>query len=89
MLDSGFMPPVIRGSDRNLYGYRRDVATREKTTILCSRTFVLFTSHTLLKVIICCLQLNTQWLLERHPVGGLLVIDAVELRSMYYVVMPK
>jgi hypothetical protein len=52
-------------------------------------TFVLFTLHTLLKAIICCLQLNTQWLLGRHPEGGLLVIDAVGLRSMYYVVMPK
>jgi hypothetical protein len=57
--------------------------------ILCSRTFVLFTLHTLLKAIICCLQLNTQRLLGRHPAGGLLVIDAVGLRSMYYVVMPK
>jgi hypothetical protein len=55
---------------------------------LCSRTFVLFTLRTLLKAIICCLQLNTQWLLGRHPEGGLLVIDAVGLWSMYYVVMP-
>jgi hypothetical protein len=57
--------------------------------ILCSRTFVLFILHTLLKAIICWLQLNTQRLLGRHPVGGLLVIDAVGLQSMYYVVMPK
>jgi hypothetical protein len=28
-------------------------------------------------------------LLGRHPEGGLLVIDAVGLWSMYYVVMPK
>jgi hypothetical protein len=89
MLDSGFMPLVIRGSDKNLYGCRCAVATREKTTILCSRTFVLFTLCTLLKAIICCLQLNTQWLLGWLPEGGLLVIDAVGLRSMYYVVMPQ
>jgi uncharacterized membrane protein len=57
--------------------------------ILCSRTFVLFTLHTLLKAIICYLQLNTQRLLRRHPAGGLLVIHAVGLWSMYYVVMPK
>jgi hypothetical protein len=89
MLDSGFRPLVIWGSDRDLYGCRCDVATRDKTTILCSRTFVLFTLHTFLKAIICCLQLNTQCLLGRYPEGGLLVIDAVGLRSTYYVVMPK
>jgi hypothetical protein len=89
MLASGFMPLVIWGSDRNLQGCRCAIATREETTILCSRTFVLFTLHTLLKAIICCLQLNTQWLLGRHLEGGLLVIDAVGLRSIYYVVMPK
>jgi hypothetical protein len=49
----------------------------------------LFILCTLLKAIICCLQLNTQWLLGRHPEGGLLVIDAVGLRSMYFVVMPR
>jgi hypothetical protein len=80
----GFMPLVIWGSDRNLSGCRYDVATRDKTTFLCSRTFALFTLRTLLKAIICCLQLNTQWLLERHTEGGLLVIDAVELWSMYF-----
>jgi hypothetical protein len=63
MLDSGFIPLVIWGSDRNLYGYRCVVATREKTTILCSRIFVLFTLHTFLKAVICCLQFNTQQLL--------------------------
>jgi hypothetical protein len=56
---------------------------------LCSRTFVLFTLRTLLKAIIGCLQLNTQWLLGRHPEGGLLVIDAVGLRSIYFFVMPR
>jgi hypothetical protein len=83
------MPLVIWGSDRNLYGCRCAIATREKTTFLCSRTFALFTLCTLLKVIICCLQLNTRWLLGRHPEGGLLVIDAVGLWSMYFVVMPR
>jgi hypothetical protein len=86
MLNSGFM---LLGSDRNLKGCRCVVATREKITILCSRTFVFFTLRSLLKVIICCLQLNTQWFLGRHLEGGLFVIDAVGLRSMYYVVMPK
>jgi hypothetical protein len=89
MLDSGFMPLVIWGSDRNRKGHRCAVATREKITILCSRIFVLFTLSTLLKAIICCLQLNTQWLLGRHLEGGILVIDVVGLWSMYYVVMPK
>jgi hypothetical protein len=85
----GFMPLVIWGSDRNLLGCRCVVATREKTTFLCSRTFALFTLRTLLKAIICCLQLNTQWLLGRYLEGGLLVIDVVGLRSMYFVVMPR
>jgi hypothetical protein len=58
MLDSGFMPVVIWESDNNFYGCRCVVATREKTTILYSRIIVLFTLHSLLKAIICCLQLN-------------------------------
>jgi transposase InsO family protein len=44
------------------YCCRYAIATKEKTTILCLRTFVLFTLHTLLKGIICYLQLNTQQL---------------------------
>jgi hypothetical protein len=32
---------------------------------------------------------NTQGVLGRLPTSGLLVIDAVELRSMYFVVMPR
>jgi hypothetical protein len=52
-------------------------------------TFALFILHTLLNVIIRCSQLITQCLLGRHSEGGLLVIDAVVLRSMYFVVMPK
>jgi hypothetical protein len=76
----GFMPLVI---------CRCAVATREKTTFLCPRIFALFTLRTLLNAIICCSQLNTRWLLGRYPEGGLLVIDAVGLRSMYFVVMPR
>jgi hypothetical protein len=49
----------------------------------------LFTLHTLLNAIICCLQLNTQGVLERFPASGFLVIDAVGWRSMYFVVMPR
>jgi hypothetical protein len=44
----------------------------------------LFTLRTLLNAIIRCLQLNTQCLLGRHSEGGLLVIDTVGLRSMYF-----
>jgi hypothetical protein len=56
---------------------------------LCPRTFTLFTLHTLLNAVIRCSQLNTRWLLGRHSEGGLLVIDAVGLRSIYFVVMPR
>jgi hypothetical protein len=59
MLDSGFMPLVIMGSDRNLQGCRCVVATREKTIFLCLRTFALFTLRTLLNAVICYSQLNT------------------------------
>jgi hypothetical protein len=56
---------------------------------LCPRTFALFTLRTLLNAIIRCSQLNTQGVLGRLPASGLLVIDAVGLRSMYFVVMPR
>jgi hypothetical protein len=56
---------------------------------LCPRTFALFTLCTLLNGIICCSQLNTQGVLERFPASGLLVIDAVGWRSMYFIVMPR
>ena len=36
MLDSGFMPIVSKGNDRNLFGCRCVLATREKTTVSCS-----------------------------------------------------
>jgi hypothetical protein len=56
---------------------------------LCPRTFSLFTLCTLFNAVIHCSQLNTQCLLGQHSEGGLLVIDAVGLRSMYFVVMPR
>jgi hypothetical protein len=56
---------------------------------LCLRTFAFFTLCTLLNTVIRCSQLNTQCLLGRHSEGGLLVMDAVRLRSMYFVVMPR
>jgi hypothetical protein len=56
---------------------------------LCPRTFALFTLRNLLNAVIRCSQLNTRWLLGRHLEGGLLVIDAVGLRSMYFIVMPR
>jgi hypothetical protein len=56
---------------------------------LCPRTFALFTLCTLLNAVIRCSQFITRWLLRRHPEGGLLVIDVVGLRSMYFVVMPR
>jgi hypothetical protein len=80
---------LIWGSDRNLWGCRCVVATREKTTFLYPRTFALFTLRTLLNEIICCLQLNTQGVLRWFPTSGLLVIDAVGWWSMYFVVMPR
>jgi hypothetical protein len=56
---------------------------------LWPRTFALFTLRTLLNAVIRCSQINTQCLLGRHSEGGLLVIDAVGLRSMYFVVMSR
>ena len=67
------------GSDRNPYGNRCAVATREKTAVLSLRTIVLFTLHALLNAIIRCLQLNTGRCRGCNPEGGLLVIDAVGL----------
>jgi hypothetical protein len=49
----------------------------------------LFTLRTLLNAVIRCSQHNTQGVLGRVPVSGLLVIDAVGLRFMYFVVMPR
>jgi hypothetical protein len=80
---------LIWGSDRNLKGCRCAVATREKTTFLCPRTYDLFTLHTLLNAVICCSQLNTHGCSDDILVGGLLVMDAVGWRSMYFVVMPR
>jgi hypothetical protein len=60
-----------------------------KKTFLCPRTFALFTLRTLLNAVIRCSQLNTQGELGRLPASGLLVIDAVGLRPMYFVVLPR
>ena len=49
----------------------------------------LFTLRTLLNAIIRCLQLNINGEHGSQPEGGLLVIDAVGERSMYFVVMPN
>jgi hypothetical protein len=49
----------------------------------------LFTLRTLLNTVIRCSQRNTQGVLGQLPVSGLLVIDAVVLRSMYFVVLPR
>jgi hypothetical protein len=56
---------------------------------LCPRTFALFTLRTLLNAVIRCSQLNTQVVLGRLSASGLLVIDAVGLRFMYFVGMPR
>jgi hypothetical protein len=56
---------------------------------LCPRIFALFILRTLLNAIIYCSQLNTQGVLGRFAASGFLVIDAVGLRSMYFVVMPR
>jgi hypothetical protein len=56
---------------------------------MCLRTFSLFTLRTLLNDVIYCSELNTQCLLRRHSEGGLLVIDAIGLQSMYFVIMPR
>ena len=50
---------LIKGSDRNLYGCRCAVATREKKRSLVHGTSGLFTLHTFLKEVVYCLQLNT------------------------------
>ena len=56
---------------------------------LCSRTLVLVTLHTLLNAIICCFQLNTGWGADANRKVDYLGIDAVGLRSMFFVVMPN
>ena len=52
-------------------------------------SFEIFTLHTLLIAIICCLQLNTRGRHVCYLDGGLLVIDAASKRSMYLVIMPN
>jgi hypothetical protein len=60
-----------------------------ENNILVSKDICFFTLRTLLNAIICCSQLNTQGVLGWFLASGLLVIDAVGLRSMYFVVMPR
>src|SRR4051794_12198665 len=67
------------GSDRNPYGYRCAIATREKTEMFYLRIILLFTLHTWLITIFRRLQLNTAGCRGCNPEGGLLVIDAVGL----------
>ena len=49
----------------------------------------LFTLHTLLNAIICCLQLNTHGRPGSYLLSGLWVIDAASKQSMYILVMPN
>src|SRR4051812_17636799 len=67
------------GSDRNPYGYRCALATRDKTAMFYLRIVLLFTIHTLLNAVVYCLQLNTGGCRGCNPEGGLLVIDVVGL----------
>src|SRR4051812_45351999 len=62
-----------------LYLDRCVVATREKTAMLSLSIIILFTLHTFLNAIICCLQLNTGGCHGCNSEGGLLIIDAVGL----------
>src|SRR3954447_25789223 len=71
-------------SNRNPYGYRCVVATREKTAMFYLRIVLLFTLHTFLIAIVRCLQLNTGGCRGCNPEGGLLVIDAVGLTVYVY-----
>jgi hypothetical protein len=85
----GFMPLFNLGEWQKPLSCRCVVATREKTIFLCPRTFVLFTLHTLLNAVSCSSQLNTFRDLGWFPASGLLVIDAVGWRSMYFILMPR
>jgi hypothetical protein len=51
--------------------------------------FALFILRTLLNAVICCSQLSTQRVLGRHLESGLLVIEEVGLRYIFFVVMPS
>src|SRR5215207_6122494 len=52
------------------------IATRDKTSMLCLRIFVLITLRTILNAIICCLQLNTGGGADANPKVDYLGIDA-------------
>ena len=49
----------------------------------------LFTLHTLLNAIICCSQLNTGRAADANRKVDYLGIDALDSKSMYFVVMPN
>ena len=59
MLNSGFMPLVSKGSDNNLFAVDVLLPLGRKQQSLVHGTCGLFTLHTLLKAVVCCLQLNT------------------------------
>ena len=59
MLDSGFMPLFTKGSDKNIFGCSVLLPLGRKQRSLVHGTSGLFTLHTLLKAVVCCLQLNT------------------------------
>ena len=52
-------------------------------------SYALFTLHTLLHTIICCLQLNTGSDADADLKVDYLGIDELDSKSMYFVVMPN
>ena len=59
MLDSGFMPLVSKGSDKISSVVDVLLLLGRKQRSLVHGTCGMFTLHTLLKAVVCCLQLNT------------------------------
>ena len=57
--------------------------------MLCLRMNVLFTLCTILNAIICCLQLNTGRGADANRKVDYLGIDALDSKSMYFVVIPN
>jgi hypothetical protein len=49
----------------------------------------LFTLHTLLNAVICCLQLNTHGVFRRYPRGWIISHRCSWMVSMYFVVMTR
>jgi hypothetical protein len=72
------------------YFFRKSMSRGPMIMINQHRWSVLtFFDKSLPLVVSCFNNIIDRWLLGRHPEGGLLVIDAVGLQSMYFVVMPK